>query len=181
MAMKNREKGFTLMEILVVVTILGVLAVAGVNQYLQSAEAQRAELGSDLISQVAHANLLYNAEKNAYVSGALTNALCTGQTTCPTASGACSLITCGYLKMRNFDNQPYMVWAGNGSASSPACGDGGIGGMNPANVAACGRRRKNSDIGSYGTSNVTYGAWGYVMDKNGAVTKLGTGAPGFSQ
>ena len=181
MTMKNRQKGFTLMEILVVVTILGIMAVVGVNQYVQSAEAQRAELGADLVSQVAHANLLYYAEHTAYVSGAITNTLCAGQSACPSGSGGCSLITCGYLKMRNFDNQPYMVWAGNGSAGSPACGDGGISSMNPANVVACGRRRKNTDTGSYGTSNATYGAWGYTMDINGAVGKLGTGAPGFSQ
>jgi prepilin-type N-terminal cleavage/methylation domain-containing protein len=179
--MRHREKGFTLIEILVVVMIIGVLAVAGVNQYLKSAESQRAELGSDLVSQVAHANLLYYADRMSYVSGAITNTLCSGQTACPSGNGACSLISCGYLKLRNFDNQPYMVWAGNGDASSPACGDGGIAGMNPASVVACGRRRKDTDTGTYGSSITTYQGWGYAMNKNGAMTKMGTGAPDFSQ
>jgi prepilin-type N-terminal cleavage/methylation domain-containing protein len=177
--MKRDQKGFTLIELLVVVIIIGVLALAGFKGYLGSSEAQKAETGSDLVSQVAHANLLYYADHTNYVSGAITNALCSGQTGCPNGNGACSLITCGYLKMRNFDTQPFMVWAGDGNTT---CGDAAATGMglNPSGVVACGRRRKSTD-GAGGTPNATYGGWGYAMTKNGIVTKVGTGVPGFSQ
>jgi prepilin-type N-terminal cleavage/methylation domain-containing protein len=91
--MKNR-KGFTLMELVVVVMILGILASMAVPYYYKSIETTRAEDSVALGHMLGNANRMYALDHgNLLTSGAITNT-CNGYTSCaaaPAGSG-CSLV-----------------------------------------------------------------------------------------
>ena len=164
--MRRREPGkggFTLIELIIVIVIIGVLSAIAAPQYVRTMENSKAEMGATLLKRVAHANLIYNTDRYAYLGGAITNA-CVTETTCPAATAVCSLVTCGYLAKQNFDKEPYVVFAGTYNGSTYTCGDAGIAGMTGI---ACARRRTT---GTGGTSKSPYTGWGYNVDKNAVAT-----------
>jgi prepilin-type N-terminal cleavage/methylation domain-containing protein len=73
------RKGFTLVELAVVIVIIGVLAAFGVPKFLQSVEKSKAAEAFNYLSTLAAAQERYIAQNGVYYSG--TNVIATGSTT----------------------------------------------------------------------------------------------------
>jgi prepilin-type N-terminal cleavage/methylation domain-containing protein len=160
--MKNR-KGFTLIELVVVVMILGILASMGVPYYYKSIETTRAGDAVALGHLLGNANRMYALDNaNTYASGAVTNT-CNGST-CATASGACKLVACGYVTQQDWSNSSYDFYACNGAAGGAYCANSG------------------SELGvSYAFrkagASTPYSTWGYRFYNSGRCEALGTTPP----
>jgi prepilin-type N-terminal cleavage/methylation domain-containing protein len=157
MPTRNRKEGFTLVELLVVVLIIGILAGLSIPMYTKTLESSKAEDASGLVRMIGSTNRMFALDHNGtYANGALTDA-CT--TDCAAAgTTGCALIACKYLAAEAWTPKPYRYWAGAGN-----CGAG----------TACGSRRQGSPPG---TNSSPYKDWGYYMTQNGVVTPIG-GAP----
>jgi len=157
MGQRNRvagEAGFTLVELLVVVTLIGVLTAIGIPQYLSTMESSRADDAVATVKMIATAERMYNLDKKTWPDGTVSNGA-----TCSGSSTAADLVGCGYLASQDWTNRPYIYKVG-----PTACGAGTI---------ACASRRTS---GTGSTSTSPYSGWGYTVDGNGAATAVG-GAP----
>src|SRR5438105_2283421 len=94
----KRAAGFTLVELLVVVLLVGILAAFAVPQYMKSLENTKADDGSALMNMVGTVNRMYAMDHNGiYTSGAITTACTLASVTCPAAGGVadpCNLASC---------------------------------------------------------------------------------------
>ena len=63
---KNKSKGFTLVELMVVVIIVGILAAVAVPIYRQNVKRAMASEGAALLGSVLTAERVYYAEHNTY-------------------------------------------------------------------------------------------------------------------
>lgn len=154
--MKRSRNGFTLVELIVVVIILGVLASMGIPYYYKTIETSRAT------DSVALGHLLGNAYRMFQVdnpgvslSGQITNSPCNDGGACSLADASgCRLLRCGYVAQQDWNNSSYNFYVGPGS-----CGAGQV---------ACVRRNGGS---------APYSGWGYNFDLSGVCTAIGTGVP----
>lgn len=122
--MKN-NKGFTLLELLVAATIIGILAVFATTSYKNSAADARIVAAKTLTDTLANAvqrmRIEYPAFKN--VSGQMRDKAVSSTDECsPTAVSG--LVSCGLLGNNNWERDSYMTyWVCNGKtgkcASSP--------------------------------------------------------------
>ncbi|MFA5272230.1 MAG: prepilin-type N-terminal cleavage/methylation domain-containing protein [Candidatus Omnitrophota bacterium] len=62
------KKGFTLMELIVVVIIVGILAMVGLPQFFQVAERGRAAEANGVLGSIRSAQIRYFAENQVYVA-----------------------------------------------------------------------------------------------------------------
>lgn len=181
--------GFTLIELVIVVLLIGILAYFGVPSYIKTIENGRAEAAFGVLNSVAAANSMYVMDKNVYARGQLS----TGSPlpprspqTCPTCPSlpvpppgpasncsaampcgsnglldACNLVFCGYLASRG--------WAGDRwdyVACDPSDGSGG--GCCDVGYVACATRK--------GDASFPYNMWGYGITRDSRVLPMG-GAP----
>lgn len=174
--------GFTLMELMVVITIIGILAGFAIPQYLKTIENSRADDAAALMNMVATTNRMYALDHptaalgggNGYVRGQLTTA-CGAGACLGDASSPCELVRCKYLTAQDFDSKCWGVYADNPTAGMVACS--GIGGA-VLGTAACTSRKTAAFSGNSTciSSAGGYSAWQYSVTTNGVIASVG-GAP----
>ncbi|MEM4368678.1 MAG: prepilin-type N-terminal cleavage/methylation domain-containing protein, partial [Candidatus Anstonellales archaeon] len=67
------RKGFTLMELLIVIMIVGILATIAMPLYKKTVESSKATNALSIANMIANANRMYQLDNNAYVSGVIDN------------------------------------------------------------------------------------------------------------
>ncbi|HVE12340.1 MAG TPA: prepilin-type N-terminal cleavage/methylation domain-containing protein [Elusimicrobiota bacterium] len=162
---RGKSRGFTLMEMLTVVIIVGILAAIAVPQYQRTLETSKADDASATAKMIGTTNRMYFLDRRSYADSG--SALSTGNNSsaCSAAPShpASDLLGCGYLAKQDWDSKPYQFYAG-----PTTCGAGNV---------SCARRRTGSSPGTDGTP---YKNWGYNVDSNGGVSAIGA-APTPSQ
>ncbi|HAM36829.1 MAG TPA: hypothetical protein DEB40_13455 [Elusimicrobia bacterium] len=145
------RRGFTLIELMVVVILIGVLAAVAVPKYLRSLENGKADAAVGILNMVATTNRMYAIDHgDTYTSGAITNSC--NSSGCGWSSSPCNLIGCNYLAKDDWDAKAWTVRADNPNSPS-ACGGGG-------RWVACTSRAGG---------NAPYASWGYAMDDTGTI------------
>ncbi|KAF0126586.1 MAG: PilE-like protein [Elusimicrobia bacterium] len=123
--MRSIRKGFTLIELMVVVVILGILTSMGVPYYLKTVESSKA-MDAVVVAHmvgVASQMMILDNPTFTYAGGLLTNTCNTGG--CPTGGtsrSACDLVRCNYVSRQDWDTIAYTMRACN-----PDTGAGGTG------------------------------------------------------
>ncbi|MCM2268323.1 MAG: type II secretion system GspH family protein [Elusimicrobiales bacterium] len=158
----KRSSGFTLIELIVVVLIMGMLASMGVPYYYKTVESSKASDSVAIGHLLGNANRMYNLDNpGAPVSGQVTNTC--NAASCTTATGACRLVACNYVAQQDWNQSAYGYYVCNGNAGGPCCGSSG------------------SEIGVSCTlhkppASAPYSGWGYRFYSSGRCLELG-GAP----
>jgi len=166
------RRGYTLIELVVTVLIIGVLASFAIPQYLKTVETGKADDAVAITNMIGATNKMFALDHGgSYVSGAF-GAACTGAGTCNPAtfpappaavSGACVLVWCKYLADQDWANKPYNFYACDGNVAG-ACA--GLGGGNQVS----GSKRTAA-------ANSPYNGWGYTMNTAGVITGYGSSVP----
>lgn len=147
--MKKMRKGFTLIELMVVVIIMGILASMSIPYYTKTVETSRATDAVALGNLLASAYRMYMIDNpGASISGAITNS-CNGLS-CASAGGACRIVACKYVAEQDWTNSSYSYNVGCSGT-----------------VAACVRR-----VGGSGD----FATWGYDFTMTGGCQTVGGSA-----
>lgn len=167
----NAEGGYTLVELLVVITIIGVLALVAVPSYLKSIETSRADDAVAVSNMLAAANrMFYLDHVSTYTTGTLSTTAtgCNAGDSCPTSGPytACALVACKYLAAQDWTSKHYTFATADGTA-------GGCQSMSGSYVACA--KRKTS--GTNSTSISPYNTWAYGVQSNGVIATEGTSTP----
>ncbi len=146
--MDQKKSGFTLIELMVVVLIVGILAVVAVPQYLKTVETSKATDAVGLVMMIGNANRMYKID-----NGVLAAGIITGNTH--------PLIANKYMADHDWGTAttgtPYYYYACNGGAGGACCG---------GTAAACALRKSG-----------TYINWGYRVSDAGVCSELTTDTP----
>lgn len=159
---KLGRRGYTLIELVVVVLIIGILASFGIPQYLKTVESSKADDAVSTINMIGTTNKMFALDHSgSYAVGQFTAAC--GSGSCASPWTACDLVYCKYLADQDWATRPYDYYACNGAVSG-ACG--GMGGGNQVS----GAKRK-------AVAASPYNSWGYTMNTSGVITGYGTQVP----
>ena len=167
--------GYTLVELIVVILIIGVLTSFGVPQYLRTLENSKADDAVALVNQVGMTNRMFALDhRGVYAAGQFPEGNGCGCTatscsslviTPPTPVAACALVCCSYLGDQDWVNKPYIV-----NACDPATGTGG--GSCAGGIVASTARRSSGPKAAYSP----YSGWSYRMTSAGQIQSQ-NGAP----
>ncbi|HNW45736.1 MAG TPA: prepilin-type N-terminal cleavage/methylation domain-containing protein [Elusimicrobiales bacterium] len=160
--MNSKRNGFTLVELLVVVIILGILATISVPQYLKTVEVSKASDAAAMVATIGNANRMYNMDRpGAPVNGQILTSCNTASCTVGATTSACQLVACKYLAPSPWGTAttglPYNYYVCNGATGGACCVAGSV---------ACAKRKDGH--GDYTT-------WGYTIDSSGACATLAAG------
>lgn len=159
-----KSRGFTLMELIIVVLVIGILAAYAVPQYLRTVETSKADDAVALVNMVGTTNKMFALDhSNTYVTGSL-SAGC-GTAACPTGPtfSACALVWCKYLADQAFEAKAYDIFTCDGTTF------GSCAGLGSGNFTA-GAKRKSGALSPYST-------WGFTINTSGKIEAYGTSPP----
>lgn len=160
----GRRAGFTLVELLVVVLIIGILGAIMIPGYTKSVESSKADDAAAVVMMIGQANRMYQVDNGNFVANGTLSDNCNSGTCTAAATDVCQLVRCNYLGSRKWDS--VAVDPTNGLSYSYQAGASVSCGLPSAGIA-CARRT--------GAGNPTYDSWGYVMDAQGIVREYPTG------
>ncbi|MBI4385875.1 MAG: prepilin-type N-terminal cleavage/methylation domain-containing protein [Elusimicrobia bacterium] len=135
--------GFSLIEIVVVVLVIGILAVALSGQYHKASENTKKEHAESLLKSIAYNNRLRKGAGRGYVlasAGPIDN--------------NSALVREGYLARLDWNGQPYRYW---GAESTASC------------IVAQAARKKS---GPSGTTNPEYNSQALCMSADGETAEF---------
>lgn len=177
---KIRARGFTMIELLVVLLIIAVVALMAMPQFQKSAESTRADEAVSNVQILGTTNRIYFLDKAVYAGcqpgvgscsnyspGPLNSCQMRGPCNCNALMGSgnncgdpCTLMFCGYMASQDFSQAPYLYFASDGSVNqADPCGLSASGAPNGFYVA-CAKRNLNTG---------PYAGWGYTVDVNGTI------------
>lgn len=160
---KNR-RGFTLIELVVVVLIMGILASMGIPYYYKTVETTRATDALAIGHLLGNANRMYLIDNAAApVSGTITNA-CNTTGNCSTAIGPCKLVACNYVAAQDWTNASYDFFVCNGATGGACCA---------ANTVSCVARKAGAPA--------NYATWGYRFYNDGSCRAIAATTGAFGQ
>ncbi|MDA8244697.1 MAG: prepilin-type N-terminal cleavage/methylation domain-containing protein [Elusimicrobia bacterium] len=150
--MNGNRKGFTLIELVVVVMIMGILASIGVPYYYKTVETSKATDSVAIGHMLANAYRMFQLDNpSTNLSGQVTNT-CNGGSCSTGDTSACRLVRCNYIARQDWGASAYNFFVGSGN-----CGGTNL---------ACTRR------GSGASAN--YSGWGYNFTNTGGCSPLGS-------
>lgn len=152
--------GYTLVELVVVVLIIGILAAFGVPQYLRTVETSKADDAVSTVNMIGTTNRMFALDHSGEYAAGTFSGSCSGA--CPAAGpyGACALVQCKYLAAQDWGSRPYIYYA-----------------CDPASGCAVGGAGKVSGAARRNSASSPYSSWAYAMDTQGAITGYGTSVP----
>ncbi|MFA6093527.1 MAG: type II secretion system protein [Elusimicrobiota bacterium] len=165
-----RHKGFTLIELMAVVLIIGTLAAIAIPSYLKTMEIHKAESAANMVRMIGTANKMFKLDQtpnNQYATGSLNDSCLTSAACDHSKTDACQLIYCNYLANESLEGTGYDFVVGQ--APSGCSGSG--------TITAGAKRCTNTSANKACTSNTKYGSWAYVIDNTGKITGCGTDIP----
>lgn len=155
--MIHARKGFTLIELMVVVIIMGILASMSIPYYYKTLEVSKASDAMAIGHMLGNAYRMYLVDNPTMaLSGTITNTCNTGACDV-TSNNVCRIVRCNYVAAQDWTNASYTFTVGGG-------------------VAAGTRRRTGA---APGTNNSPYSSWGYNFDLSGTCSAV-NGAPACS-
>ncbi len=103
--MNKNKNGYTLIELVVVVLIIGILASIAVPQYLKTVETSKAANAAGVGSLLSNAYRMFRVDNpGAFLNGQISNACNSG--VCDT-SNPCRLVRCNYVAKQDWDAGAY--------------------------------------------------------------------------
>jgi prepilin-type N-terminal cleavage/methylation domain-containing protein len=173
-----KKRGFTLVELIVTILIIGILASVAIPQYQKAVETGKANNAVAILKTVAASHHLFALAHNSYLTtsffswgGGCATGLSCPDGVCPNCT-VCSLLSCKYVDAQGWNSTttyPYSVWTiSDASINGTQCNATGTA-LASANAMVAMVCRANS-------ASATYRGWGYAIDVNGLVFNFG-GAP----
>ncbi|MFA5162281.1 MAG: prepilin-type N-terminal cleavage/methylation domain-containing protein [Elusimicrobiales bacterium] len=154
------KKGFTLIEVIVVVLIIAVLSALAATQLFRAVESSRMSDAVALVSAVSGARKMARLD---YIGGTLPSGKLASLTAVKSCSGSWNSIddytNCKYLSPHDWNSLLYSYYMCN-----DATGAGG--GCCAANVVACAQRKTTSEDSKHGTSG-DFATWRVQLMSNG--------------
>jgi len=144
------KRGFTLIEIMIVVLIIGILTTIAVPMYRKTIETSKATDALAILNTIANANRMYQLDNNAYTNGRL--------------SSTHPLVQRKYMADHPWGNYQWRFCSCN-TTNCGACG----GGCSGNNRVAC--AYNNSPLGN------PYNTWRYEIATNGSCYAYGIKVP----